>query len=223
MGGYSEKDKGPTFTMAPLKLTAALLSVVTGSVNADIDAIADFSDSNGMMKGEVVMENGKWQYALTIKKVEKLQNELLNTHGVECDLSDTEYGLAYHVHTDWTYEDRRFGVGAECGPDFTGGHYKTLASPSDADVPTCSAECGEDGCNKKQTKLCEVGDLSGKDGAAMPKPKGNSKLRLKGRYTKDLSMTEEVLEDFIGRSVVFHCGANSARIFCAPIDVNLNA
>merc|ERR1712107_917680 len=78
-----------------------------------------------------------------------------------------------------------------------------------------SAECGEDGCNTKQTKLCEVGDLSGKDGPAEPKQKGR-KLKFKGKFTKDKSLTEEVLEDFIGRSVVFHC-ASGARIFCAPI------
>jgi len=217
--GNSWSSSNSISIMASLTVAAALASaVLVGVEGGKIEAVADFSDSKGIMKGEVVMNEGKFQYSLTIKEAEELQSKLKDTYSIECDLSD-QAGLLYHVHTDWKYEDKVFGIGAECGPDYTGGHYKTLADPSEADVPTCSAECGEDGCNTKQTKLCEVGDLSGKDGPAEPKQKGR-KLKFKGKFTKDKSLTEEVLEDFIGRSVVFHC-ASGARIFCAPIEVEM--
>jgi len=230
-------------SMAPLKLTAALLTTVVGveAGRKKLHAVASFSDSNGYMDGEVAMLKKQWNYDLTIKDVAGLE-EKLKEMGRECDLSSTP--LNFHVHDKWTYGDSKsFGVGTECDADFTGGHYKTYQNPTcafeatwpeipetcddepypqdkECCVPTCAPVCDANGdgktCKPWQTMMCEVGDLSGKAGQAVPETLSGN-IMYEGNFRKDKSMKSKVVKDFDERSIVFHCG--SPRIFCAPLKV----
>lgn len=213
--------------MAPFTFSATLFSAVVGvhaaprSLSTQFEVAADFSDSDGYMKGEVFFEDsGKWDYDLTITDVSGLEDTLLSMDR-ECKLKDED--LKFHIHTFWNHDDdKSFGVGTECDADYTGGHYKTLEDPTEAVIETCAALCEGDKCTRSETRRCEIGDLSGKGGAATPSLEQyrRNKIAYSGRYSQDRSITNDVRGDIIGRSVVFHCGSTGARIFCARIDMD---
>merc|ERR1712054_633474 len=133
-------------TMAPVKLTVMLFSVIgVHAGKKQTSAVASFSNGNELMEGHVTMQKGRWTYSLSIKDQAGLE-EQLEAMDIVCNLADTP--LNFHIHDDWTYgDDKSFGVGTECGGEYTGGHYKTFQDPTcvfDATWPELPEDCDEE-------------------------------------------------------------------------------
>jgi hypothetical protein len=126
-----------------------------------------------------------------------------------CGESNLEY--LYHVHNEWRYEDLMVRWGAdECGEAFTEAHYNPF------NVPVCSELSYGDTVTYYN---CEVGDLSGRFGAAIPDL--NDNIVISGEV-KDVDGSNVLHPEVVYRkSIVFHC-ANGVRLFCAPFVLSLD-
>ena len=81
--------------------------------------VATFNTSNTGIAGSVTVDNGQIIIDLD------LSNDDLRRNGfggyinfTEC----TEYGLSYHIHQLWAYDDFNDRMASECGPSYTSGH-----------------------------------------------------------------------------------------------------
>eukprot|EP01083_Nonionella_stella_P093157 260940_1 len=118
-----------------------------------------------------------------------------------CGNTDT-LGYGYHIHTDWRYIEllNKFGP-TDCGPDYTAGHFNPF------DVVTCDNLS----YNEEITYFnCEVGDLSGRFGIAIPDENGYIQI--------DGTIQDLRPEMLYTRSIVFHC-SDGQRLFCAPFTI----
>ena len=146
-----------------------------------------------------------------------------------CDITQ---GVNYHIHKDWQSTDGASTT--QCGPSFTGGHYDPnfACGPASAYASSmCSTmgrstsdyNCLATGFGSGNFSSCELGDLSGKFGYAMP--------------NNDLVIATSTLHDPTGPyvanyddntddawySIVWHCkGSNDARFLCAKLSSDNN-
>ena len=139
--------------------------------------------------------------------------------------------LSYHLHTKWAL-DEDYAIGADCGPDYTGGHYDpyfTCGPATAVSDEICSAIYGEDPNYTCSTAYadseyaeCEVGDLSGKygaltvlDGKAADSPPGDPVAALDYQYVDRNSDSDD---PEIFASVVFHNAvAGAPRVLCGRL------
>merc|ERR1712195_206075 len=153
--------------------------------------------------------------------------------------------LKWHIHDKWTHTDKTDAYGADdCGPAFTGGHWDPTfqcSSASDNSLEVCRTEynknppaagpaqypCDETtgkGCNYSCKNWggasvgCELGDLTGKGvgygGRVMITTDGPQKGAGRGVRDTNCGNTEQ----FAGKSIVFHCGVDPARVACAKLN-----
>merc|ERR1712166_422523 len=141
--------------------------------------------------------------------------------------------LKWHIHDKWTHpNDQDDAYGADCGSDFTGGHWDPTykcGPASDNSKEICKTQYNEinspaqspcdgsieRGCNYKCSSTgqgCELGDLSGKTRQVLAKGRG----RKKHQFFPDPNIGNIQLIE--GKSIVFHCGVGSAtRVACAKL------
>mmetsp|Transcript_36763 Transcript_36763/g.58911 ORF Transcript_36763/g.58911 Transcript_36763/m.58911 type:complete len:244 (+) Transcript_36763:181-912(+) len=126
-----------------------------------------------------------------------------------CGENNLEY--VYHIHNEWRYDDLMTRWGAEaCGESFTEAHYNPF------NVPTCSELPYGEAITYYN---CEVGDLSGRFGVAIPDLDDN--ILISGEI-KDVDGSNLLHPEVVYRkSIVFHC-ANGVRLFCAPFSIALD-
>lgn len=151
----------------------------------------------------------------------------------DCDLSE---GLSYHIHTYWTNTSTTSGAGAYCGASYTGGHFdpNLACSASSQSASTLCVDIGRTvdsvpsyaySCSGNYETghyaYCEVGDLSGKFGLAMPNEDGTAfdqttnLVDYMPPYIANYKTADEM--SYPWQSVVFHCKQGGTRLFCAEL------
>jgi len=136
--------------------------------------------------------------------------------GIGCE--DEDKGFLWHIHEKWLHEDATEAYGADCGGDFTGGHYDPTFGCGPASDNQGNGLCAAVGRGKDDgeaqtcdlaadSSTCEFGDLSGKVGRVMAEV---GKQAFDDAYNTNLQNLELV------RSIVFHCGDGS-RVACAKL------
>eukprot|EP00759_Apiculatamorpha_spiralis_P011814 PhF_6_TR19020/c3_g1_i2/m.27896 len=144
-----------------------------------------------------------------------------------CDIS---LGVSYHLHALWANDTANSS--SSCGASATGGHYDptlACAAPSQYIDTLCSSisrtvasgytyRCNASGYSGGAYGSCEVGDLSGKFGLAMPVSSGSR--RLTAMVASDVR--PPTVQDYGGvtgwSSLVVHCNdAAKTRILCGRV------
>eukprot|EP01083_Nonionella_stella_P244356 850564_1 len=178
-----------------------LLSLILPIFAQDCDsnfnglAMANFNGDFGVYGDAEIYANGSFILDITIDG------------GLDLSIcgGNDPYPLQYHIHQKWDYEDSKDRYGADCGPDYTGGHYNPYGKPPCKEVDTATYF------------NCEIGDISGRFGEVRPNLLNHIRTEnylndgncLCGRLTPEMAYT---------RSVVFHCN-DGTRLFCAPFNV----
>lgn len=146
-----------------------------------------------------------------------------------CNLED---GLKFHVHSYWNSNTNFSAANAMCGASYTGGHYDPNFACSTSSQ-SYSTQCTELGrippsytysCNattyeKGKYSMCEVGDISGKHGTAMPASAENLLFSV-ANFNDYLppyvyNYLRQDSTSLMWTSFVFHCAQNSNRLVCA--------
>lgn len=164
-----------------------------------------------------------------------------------CNL--TTDGLTVHIHSKWAAEDKTEGSTADCGPQFTAGHWdptlmcgpssSQLSRPDGTANPACAnykegmspaALAASYRCSTFEPDQCELGDITGRHGRIMLAGSSSAKAA----FTVPLPLPLEELEaqygatlvpgsDFAWASVVAHCAPTNARLFCAQLEPRSSA
>mmetsp|Transcript_12954 Transcript_12954/g.38552 ORF Transcript_12954/g.38552 Transcript_12954/m.38552 type:complete len:200 (+) Transcript_12954:78-677(+) len=131
--------------------------------------------------------------------------------------TDGADAFAWHVHEKWGHEDATEAYGADCGPDFTGGHYDPTFGCGAASGNQGNGLCAAVGRGKPDdnqvcdvaadVSTCELGDLSGKMAKVMPKA---GKQAFDDPFFTKLANVKDL-------SIVFHC-SDGARVACAKLE-----
>ena len=156
--------------------------------------------------------------------------------------------MNYHVHSKWVNDSTTSDLGSEyCGPSYTAYHYDpTLACSTASENQGTSMGFNTDNCqrigryataspaytygystevySKGDFSQCELGDLSGKHGSALPSGGlifDHSNILYDAipvysyNYLKDSGNNTGPRTAFAWASIVFHCRADDTRLFCA--------
>ena len=150
-----------------------------------------------------------------------------------CDLNK---GISYHLHTKWTSATSNSNYGSLCGKDYLGGHYDpnfACSNFSEAASSYCPGlnrtvstgytyTCNPSVYTEGNYFKCEVGDISGKFGILYSQ--GKNIFGSSGKFVQDnqppyaASYAQTSHPLFLGwSSVIFHCNADNARLFCAKM------
>eukprot|EP01084_Bolivina_argentea_P295010 507780_1 len=121
-------------------------------------------------------------------------------------------GFRYHIHNKWTHDSTDNRYEFDCSPPYTSGHFNPYQAP------ICS-QVEDPGYYD-----CEVGDLSGRFGFAIPD--ANGKISIHG-FVASLYCGSDCgaklnPEAVAGKSMVFHCH-DGPRIFCAGFDTLISS
>jgi hypothetical protein len=152
-----------------------------------------------------------------------------------CSASPISSGLKYHVHSYWNNMTTTSSAGSYCGASLTGGHYDptNACSSVSQNIGTSCVNLGRTAsqgytytCNSTLYSSgtysdCEVGDISGKFGVAMP-ISGSvfSATGMMDNTPPYISNYRNNIKNSIQwSSVIFHCG--STRLVCAEFTTNL--
>jgi len=156
-----------------------------------------------------------------------------------CDLSQ---GLNYHVHSYWFNTSTTSASNGFCGDTNTGGHYDPnfACSGASQNYSTACTDIGRIPSNNYvysctpalyqagKYSMCEVGDISGKNGVLMPTTGSTTIFELTEfvDYLPPYAVNFDTLDtnSLQWSSVVFHCPVGGARLICAKLfDNDLSA
>lgn len=198
-----------------------LLVSATISNSSNYCAEIDSHESNGA-KGHFAMQissgRATYSYRVDLTKFD-LDDQL-------CDLSQ---GMYYHIHSYWVSSNDSAAGATLCGASNTGGHYDpNLACGYSSTAcellnrsSSSSYKCNHEDYMNGKYQFCQIGDLSGKFGKAMPT---SSDLVFQESLLIDYSppyISNYLQDDSISSmwsSIVFHCSDNT-RLLCAKFKV----
>ena len=142
-------------------------------------------------------------------------------------------GLTYHIHSYWKNTTSGSSGLTGCSSAITGGHYDpylACSSSSQSAAGNCtllgrtlalgySYSCKY---SSGHYETCELGDLSGKFGNAMPASTSNlvfsgSDYDVAAPIAANYFNGTSRLSPYPWNSIVFHCPADNTRLFCADL------
>mmetsp|Transcript_18029 Transcript_18029/g.33506 ORF Transcript_18029/g.33506 Transcript_18029/m.33506 type:complete len:223 (-) Transcript_18029:86-754(-) len=166
-------------------------------------------------------------YSSGINAKFELDLDLSNFEG-EASTCTIENGLTYHIHTTWADSSVSSSANAQCGPDYTSGHYDPSLACSSAseDINDRCASLGRTGDNypcdaddfeSGNFAVCEQGDLSGKFGSLT----GGDRFFTASENDPwaPIPANYKATDDRANMwsSVVFHCKDDGSRLACADL------
>lgn len=170
----------------------------------------------------------------------------LNLNGMQTANCVMALGLKYHIHSYWYNATATSSAGPlTCGASVTGGHFDpnlACSSSSQQSATSCKMlgrnntnyACTSQNFQQGQFSFCEVGDLSGKFGLALPASGTNLAYSSNGNFADPLppygvnyeatTMNKDgQLVSNMWSSVVFHCMTSSttdSRLLCAKLQTD---
>ena len=200
-----------------LLLLTSTTTCYSSNYCAEIDSQETYG-AKGYFAMQISSGRATYSYRVDLTKF-SMQNQI-------CDLSQ---GMYYHIHSYWVNSNNSAAGATLCGASNTGGHYDpNLAcgySSASCELlnrtSPSSYKCNHEDYMNGKYQFCQIGDLSGKFGKAMP-------------TSSDLVFQESLLIDYrppyisnylqddsissMWSSIVFHCSDNT-RLLCAKFKV----